>query len=140
METTEILLKERCHADSCLERKSPPIDITRKYEKLYIVAFNRKLDYNDVIKMKKFICLVDNCLRSKLNINVICLVENCLSYNISKFGKNRSPVSEITSIEHKKMTSSMKNILFEFRCQYDDIKTSDRPKPGMHSYLPLIGF
>ena len=30
----------------------PPIDITRKYEKLCIVAFNRKFDYDDVIKMK----------------------------------------------------------------------------------------
>ena len=29
-------------------KKSPPIDITRKYEKLIIVAFNRKFDYDDV--------------------------------------------------------------------------------------------
>ena len=48
-------------------KKCPPIDITRKYEKLCIFAFNRKFDYDDVIKMK---------------INVICIVENCLSYNI----------------------------------------------------------
>ena len=32
--------------------KSPPIDITRKYEKLCIVAFNRKFLCDDVIKMK----------------------------------------------------------------------------------------
>ena len=48
-------------------KKCPPIDITRKYEKLWIFAFNRKFDYDDVIKMK---------------IIVICIVENCLSYNI----------------------------------------------------------
>ena len=48
-------------------KKCPPIDITRKYEKLCIFAFNRKFDYDDVIQMK---------------INVICIVENCLSYNI----------------------------------------------------------
>ena len=29
-------------------KKSPAIDITRKYEKLCIVAFNRKFDYDDV--------------------------------------------------------------------------------------------
>ena len=34
-------------------KKWPPINITRKYEKLCIVAFNRKFDYDDVIKMKK---------------------------------------------------------------------------------------
>ena len=33
-------------------KKWSPIDITRKYEKLCIVAFNRKFDYDDVIKMK----------------------------------------------------------------------------------------
>ena len=41
------MLKEHCHADSCLERKSPPIDITRKYDKLWIVAFNQKFHYDD---------------------------------------------------------------------------------------------
>ena len=46
------MVKKHCHADSCFEKKSPPIDITRKYEKLCIVAFNRKFDYDDVIKMK----------------------------------------------------------------------------------------
>ena len=35
-----------------LKKKSSPIDITRKYEKLCIVAFNRKFHYDDVIKMK----------------------------------------------------------------------------------------
>ena len=30
----------------------PPIDITRKYDKLCTVAFNGKFDYDDVIKMK----------------------------------------------------------------------------------------
>ena len=34
-------------------KKWPPIDITRKYDKLCIVAFNRKFDYDDVIKMKE---------------------------------------------------------------------------------------
>ena len=29
-----------------------PIDITRKYDKLCIVAFNRNFDYDDVVKMK----------------------------------------------------------------------------------------
>ena len=53
-------------------KKWPPIDITRKYDKLCIVAFNRKFDYDDVTKWQ---------------INVIYLVENCLSYNISKFGR-----------------------------------------------------
>ena len=53
----------------------PPIDITRKYEKLCIVAFNRKFDYDDVTKWQ---------------ITVIFLVENCLSYNISKFGLNQT--------------------------------------------------
>ena len=33
-------------------KKWSPIDITRKYEKLCIFAFNRKFDYDDVIKMK----------------------------------------------------------------------------------------
>ena len=33
-------------------KKWPPIDITRKYDKLCIVTFNRKFDYDDVIKMK----------------------------------------------------------------------------------------
>ena len=33
-------------------KKWPPIDITRKYDKLCIVAFNWKFDYDDVIKMK----------------------------------------------------------------------------------------
>ena len=46
------MVKTHCHADSCFEKKSPPIDITRKYEKLCIVAFNRKFQYDDVIKMK----------------------------------------------------------------------------------------
>ena len=32
--------------------KSSAIDITRKYEKLCSVAFNRKFEYDDVIKMK----------------------------------------------------------------------------------------
>ena len=54
----------------------PPIDITRKYEKLCIVAFNQNFDYDAV---------------TKLTINVNCLVENCLSYNISKFG--RKPIT-----------------------------------------------
>ena len=35
------------------KKKWPPLDITRKYEKLCIVAFNRKFDYDDVIKMKE---------------------------------------------------------------------------------------
>ena len=35
------------------KKKWPPIDITRKYEKLCIVAFNRKFDYDDVVKMKE---------------------------------------------------------------------------------------
>ena len=30
------------------EKKWPPIDITREYEKLCIVAFNWKFDYDDV--------------------------------------------------------------------------------------------
>ena len=34
------------------EKKSPPRDLTRKYEKLCIVAFNQKFHYDDVIKMK----------------------------------------------------------------------------------------
>ena len=46
------MLKEHCHADSCFEQKSSAIDITRKYEKLCSVAFNRKVEYDDVIKMK----------------------------------------------------------------------------------------
>ena len=50
--TTDILDKEQCHADSCFEKKSSPIDITRKYEKLCTVAFNGKFHYEDVIKMK----------------------------------------------------------------------------------------
>ena len=33
------------------KKKSPPIDITHKYEKLWIVAFNRKFDYDDVTKL-----------------------------------------------------------------------------------------
>ena len=33
-------------------KKSPPIDITREYEKFCIVTFNRELHYDDVIKMK----------------------------------------------------------------------------------------
>ena len=51
----------------------PPIDITRKYEKLCIVAFNWKFDYDDVTKLYKLM----SC----------DLVENCLSYNISKSGR-----------------------------------------------------
>ena len=35
------------------KKKSPPIDITRKYEKFCIVAFNLELHYDGVIKMKK---------------------------------------------------------------------------------------
>ena len=35
------------------KKKSPPIDITHKYEKLCIVAFNRKFDYDDVHKIDK---------------------------------------------------------------------------------------
>ena len=46
------MAQNHCHADSCFEKKSPPIDITRKHEKLCIVAFNRKFHYNDVIQMK----------------------------------------------------------------------------------------
>ena len=37
--------------DVLKKKKSPPIDITRKYEKLCIVAFNRKFDYDDVTKL-----------------------------------------------------------------------------------------
>ena len=33
-------------------KKKKKKDITRKYDKLCIVAFNRKFDYDDVIKMK----------------------------------------------------------------------------------------
>ena len=50
--TTKILDKEQCHADSGFGKKAPPIDITRKCEKLCTVAFNRKFNYDDVIKMK----------------------------------------------------------------------------------------
>ena len=75
------------------KNKWPPIDITRKYEKLCIVAFNWKFDYDDVTKWQ---------------INVMYLVENCLSYNISKLGENRWPVSEITK---DIMTSSMKILM-----------------------------
>ena len=39
-------------------KKWPPIDITRKYEKLCIVAFNRKFDYDDVIKIEKLMSYV----------------------------------------------------------------------------------
>ena len=46
------MAQNHCHADSCFEKKSSPIDITRKYEKLCIVAFNGKFDYDAVIKMK----------------------------------------------------------------------------------------
>ena len=46
------MAQNHCHADSCFEKKVPPIDITRKYEKLCTVAFNRKFDYDDVIKIK----------------------------------------------------------------------------------------
>ena len=42
-------------------KKWPPIDITRKYEKLCIVAFNRKFDYDDVIKMKNKSHNMMNC-------------------------------------------------------------------------------
>ena len=33
-------------------KKWPPIDITRKYDKLCIVAFNGIFNYDDVIEMK----------------------------------------------------------------------------------------
>ena len=49
---SEIRLKEHCHADSCFQKKSPPIDNTRKSDIFCIVAFNRKFDYDDVIEMK----------------------------------------------------------------------------------------
>ena len=61
--TTEILLQEHCHADLCFEKKSPAVDITRKYDKLCIVAFNRKFHCDDVIKMKiERTFIVENCL------------------------------------------------------------------------------
>ena len=77
-------------------KKSPPIDITRKHEKLCIVAFNRKFHYNDVIQMK------NKC---------IFLVENCLSYNISKSGR-KSVTGERDNLNwtKTKMTSSKKYI------------------------------
>ena len=46
------MAQNHCHADSCFEKKVPPIDITRKCEKLCTVAFNRKFHYDDIIKMK----------------------------------------------------------------------------------------
>ena len=69
---TEIMDKEQGHARSCFEKKSAPIDTTRKYDFSCNVAFNRKFDYDDVIKMK------NEC---------IFLVENCINYNISKCGR-----------------------------------------------------
>ena len=49
----EIRLKIIAMQIHVCKKKWPPIDITRKYEKLCIVAFNRKFDYDDVIKMKE---------------------------------------------------------------------------------------
>ena len=110
----------------CKKKKWPPIDITRKYEKLCIVAFNRKFDYDDVIKNER---------------NVICLVGNCLSYNISKFGRNWSPVSEITSIERRTLwRHQWKLNYFELRCKYDDFLSLCRRHGGMESYLQLMLF
>ena len=56
-------------------KKCPPIDITRKYEKLCIVAFNRKFDYDDVIKMKNKCSYV--------------IVENCWATTYQNFGKTQ---------------------------------------------------
>ena len=92
---TEILDKEQCHADSCFLKKSPPIDITRKYEKLCTVAFNRKLT------------------SSKWKINVIFLVENCLSYNISKSGRQLiTGKRDNLNWTKTKMTSSKNTFIF----------------------------
>ena len=44
--------KEQCHALSCFEKKSAPIDTTRKYDCFCNVAVNREFDHDDVIKMK----------------------------------------------------------------------------------------
>ena len=51
-QTTEIMLKEHCHADSCFEQKSSAIDITGTFEKLFTVAFNRKFEYDTFMEMK----------------------------------------------------------------------------------------
>ena len=104
-------------------KKWPPIDITRKYEQLCIVAFNRKFHYDDVFKMKK---------------EVIFL---CLSYNISKFGR-KSITGKRDNLNWTKeiMTSSMKHTFFKFRCQYDDFVSLCRGHGGMESYLQLMLF
>ena len=73
--------------------------------------------------------------------NVICLVGNCLSYNISKFGRNWSPVSEITSIERRTLwRHQWKLNSFELRCKYDDFLSLCGRHGGMESYLQLMLF
>ena len=68
---SEIRLKEHCHADSCFQKKSPPIDNTRK---------------SDFLVLSPLIKNLTMMTSSKWKINVISLVENCSNYNISKFG------------------------------------------------------
>ena len=78
------MAQNHCHADSCFEKKVPPIDITRKCEKLCTVAFKRKFDYDDVIKMK-----------NKCHIS-------CRATTYQNLGENPSTISEIISIELRK--------------------------------------
>ena len=69
------------------EKKWSPIDITRKYEKLCIVAFNQNFSV---------------MTSSKWKINVIFLVENCLSYNISTYTKYANNFGWKYSLSHNR--------------------------------------
>ena len=65
------MLTEHCHADSCFEQNSSAIDITRKYEKLCSVAFNRKFEYDDVIKMKNVLHMFCRKLSDLQHIKIL---------------------------------------------------------------------
>ena len=112
------------------KKKSSPIDITRKNEKLCTVAFNRIFDYDDVINMKN-------------KYHISCRELSQLQH-IKNLGENWWPVSEIISIEqrqkwrHQKKKKKKKN--FEFRCQYDDFVSLCTSQGGMKSYLQLMLF
>ena len=96
-------------------KKSPPIDITRKYEKLCIVA---------LIKIKN---------KCHISCRELFQLQHIKIWEITNKGENLNWTK-------KKMTSSMKITFFEFRCQYDDVTHPIGQKSCMYSHFLLIGF
>ena len=95
---TEIRPKVHGHVSSWLEKKSPPIDITRKWAKFWHVSFNPNFDHDDVIQMRHEVYKI---LRELFEL-----------YHIKIWEKMGEGITEIHLIEYKKTFRNLKNPLF----------------------------